>query len=117
MQKIILTGNPISTNHIYKSRGKHVYMTEDGKQLKRDYQILARSQYRGKPLEGDIRVKVNLFFGNKLRRDWDNWHKISMDALTKIVWNDDSQIKEATVIMGYDKGNPRIEIAFEPIGL
>jgi Holliday junction resolvase RusA-like endonuclease len=33
-----------------------------------------------------------------------------MDALTGIVYEDDSQITEAYVVKDYDKENPRIEI-------
>lgn len=38
-----------------------------------------------------------------------------LDALTGIVWLDDSQIVEAHVFKGYDKANPRIEISIEVI--
>lgn len=39
-----------------------------------------------------------------------NYHKISMDALTGIVWEDNSQIGDAVVHGRHDKGNPRMEI-------
>jgi Holliday junction resolvase RusA-like endonuclease len=39
-----------------------------------------------------------------------------MDALTGIIFDDDSQIKKATVeIMEIDKLNPRIELTIKPI--
>lgn len=44
------------------------------------------------------------------KSDWDNFHKLSMDALTGIVWADDSQIVEANVRKEYDPKKPRIEI-------
>jgi len=35
---------------------------------------------------------------------------LSMDALTGVVWEDDSQIQVAHVYKDFDKDNPRIEI-------
>ena len=113
--KITLTGAPQSTNHIYKSvcRGNRpcVYMTNEGKALKEKYQWETRAQYRGELIANEpLEIWVTLYFANNLRRDWDNWHKISMDALTGIVWKDDSQIVMATITKKIDKKNPRIEI-------
>ena len=110
MNTIVLSGKPISTQHAYKQHGKIRFMTNEAKALKEQYQWEAKSQWKGKPLIEDLKVKVSLYFGDKRVRDWDNWHKITMDALTGIVWVDDSQIKEAVVIMHYDKEKPRIEI-------
>lgn len=112
--QIILQGEPKSTNNIYKivCRGKFgtYYMSKEGKDLKESYQWQVKSQYRGKPLDGSLEVEIKLYFGTKRRSDWDNFHKLSMDALTGIVWVDDSQIQKATVEKFFDKANPRIEI-------
>lgn len=86
------------------------YMTNEARDLKEAYQWEAKSQWKGKPLTGDICLDIRLYFDNHRKRDWDNFHKLSMDALTGIAWEDDSQIKEATVKMGYDKADPRIEL-------
>lgn len=114
MKTIVLTGNPISTNQIYRNtcRGgfSTTYMSEAGKVRKEEYIWSARSQWKAKPLEGDVRIKVVLYFGDKKRRDWDNFHKLSMDAFTGIVWLDDSQVIEAHVVKEYSKTEPRIEI-------
>jgi Holliday junction resolvase RusA-like endonuclease len=61
------------------------------------------------PLKGDINVSITLFC-TKRRSDWDNFHKLSCDALSGIVYEDDSQIKDAYVAVRYDKARPRIEI-------
>ena len=117
--KIILLGKPRSTGGIYKNaviRGfVHRYMSNEGKKLKESYQWQAKSQWKGKPLEGDVEVNIIIYFGDKRKNDWDNFHKISMDALTGVVWVDDSQIQKATVIKAYDKQNPRIEITIEEV--
>lgn len=107
---ITLTGNPISTQHAYGQHGKIRYMKKDAKDLKEQYQWEAKSQWKKKPLTEEIAVLIRLFFKDHRLRDFDNWHKISLDALTGIVWDDDSQIKKATIEMHHDKQKPRIEI-------
>lgn len=113
MYKITLTGSPVTTNNIYRRNKFTTYMTELGKSTKQDYQREAKSQWGQKPLSGNLKVTINIYFSDRRKRDWDNYHKITMDALNKIVWVDDSQIKVATVIMGYDKKMPRTEIRIE----
>jgi crossover junction endodeoxyribonuclease RusA len=108
--KIILPGNPQSTNNIYKQHGHIRFMMKRAKVLKESYQWEAKNQWRKPILVGDLKIKLELYFGDKRKRDWDNFHKLTMDALTGIVWEDDSQIREATVKLFYDKENPRTEI-------
>ena len=116
---IILLGEPRTTNKLYKTRftGKFpiVYMSKEGKDLKKSYIEQAQKQWTRKPITGDIQIWIEIFFGTKRKCDWDNFHKLSMDALTGIVWEDDSQIVEATVVKLYDKENPRIEITIKEL--
>ncbi len=112
---IVLKGEPRSTNNLYKSvcRGSFptVYLSSEGKALKEDYQWQAKSQYKGKPLiSTEIEIDITFYLGTKRRSDWDNFHKLSMDALTGIVWEDDSLITDSHVHKRYDKNDPRIEI-------
>ena len=112
MTKLILTGSPISTNGLYRKRGAGygMYMTDDGKARKEQYTWEARSQWKGKPLEDDVSVIVNLYFGTKAKHDIDNFTKILFDSLTGVCWKDDSQINRMTINKRYDKEQPRIEI-------
>lgn len=113
---IILKWVPISTQHAYWQHGKIRYMKKDAKQTKDSYCLQARMQYKGKPLKTLLSVYIRIYFKDKRVRDFDNWHKISMDSLTGIVYEDDSQIKLATIqIMERDKENPRIELILEEI--
>lgn len=114
MASIILKGEPVSTGTIYKAicRGNFpcTYMTPRGKTCKESYQWQAKSQWKGKPLEEPVEVNIKIYFGTKRKVDWDNFHKLSMDSLTGIVFVDDSQIFKATVEKFYCKEDPRIEI-------
>lgn len=114
MQKIILKGEPKSTSHIYAYHCKfgfpQGYMNKAGKDLKEDYQWQIKSQYHSKPIEGDIKLKVDLYFGTKRKQDIDNFNKLVYDALTGLVWKDDNQIIEVLTRKFYDKKDPRIEV-------
>jgi len=114
MKKITLLGEPLSTSSIYKSHSKFghpvVYMTTKGKALKESYQWQVKSQWKSKANTDPVEVCISLYFGTKRKCDWDNFHKLSMDAMSKIVWEDDSQIIRSVVEKFYDKQNPRIEV-------
>ena len=117
--KIILSGNPLSTNNIYKIACKpfaRSYLSAKGKQRKSDYTIEALSQKKNKTLTDELELCVTLYFGDKRVRDWDNFHKLSMDSLTDAgIWEDDRQVIKCLVIKDYDKENPRIEIEINPL--
>lgn len=108
--EIILTGNPQSTNNIYRHTGHRVYMTQKGRTLKEDYQWQCKQQYKGKPKTGNLDVRVELFFGDIRKRDIDNYGKLLWDSMSGIIYEDDSQIQSMLVLKNYDKKNPRIEV-------
>lgn len=111
---IILTGEPKSTQHIYRyaCRGNFpaMYMTAEGKGLKEQYQWEAKSQWKGPPLEGDVSVSMAFYFKTKRKRGLDNQNKLVLDALTNITYNDDTQISELILARRNDPARPRIEI-------
>jgi len=121
MINITLLGEPLSTGSIYKSicRGKFasVYMSTQGKALKESYQWQAKAQYRGLPLDGQLKVEMELYIGTKRKCDIDNFNKLCFDALTGTVWVDDSQIQQLTIKKGYSKENPRITMKIEQLDL
>ena len=114
MNTIVLKGEPKSTSHIYKitCRGRFasMYLSAQGKAIKIDYGWQIRQQWKKQPLKGNVEIIIALYFGTKRKCDWDNFHKLSMDAMTGLVYVDDSQIIRATVEKFYEKGNGRIEI-------
>lgn len=90
--------------------------TDQGRALKERYQWEARAQWKGKPLKGDLRMHITLCFGTKRRADWDNFHKLSCELRAPgIAYDDDSQIKQVTVALAFDKARPRIELAVAPL--
>lgn len=113
--KIILNGNPMSTNGIYRTHGHIVYMTKEGKALKTQYQWEAKSQWKGNPTDKSVEIDIKLYFKNKRRHDIDNYCKILLDSLTEIVWDDDSQIKKMVIKKFISKTKPRIEVGIRII--
>lgn len=87
-----------------------LYMTAEGKVIKTYYQKQARSQWKGKPRKDWLELWVTLYFGTKRKVDLDNFNKLSLDALTGVVYEDDSQIHSLHIQRSYDKKVPRIEI-------
>ncbi|WP_276914074.1 RusA family crossover junction endodeoxyribonuclease [Aneurinibacillus aneurinilyticus] len=62
------------------------------------------------PLESnDIHFAVNVYFRNKTHGDVDNYVKIAQDALNKVAYNDDKQIKHIEGHLYYDV-DERMEI-------
>ncbi len=120
MIKIVLNGEPKSTSHIYKytsfgGKGVRGYMSSQGKDLKDSYAWQAKALYRGKPFNSALHISCTLFFGTKRKADIDNFNKLWLDALTGILWEDDSQIQELNIRKDYDKERPRIELSIKEI--
>lgn len=115
--KIVLAGEPKSTQHIYhytcRSGYASMYMTAEGKATKEAYQWEAKSQWRGKPLTGDIAVTIEFFFATNRKRDLDNQNKLVLDALSGIAYEADAQIAELRLLRRYDTQKPRIEVSVE----
>lgn len=145
MDKLTITipGEPVSQSRPrFRRIGKHVetYELKDVKDWKMMLKIMARQQMVGVPLlNGPVALSVSVYrsipksFSNKKRRlaeeksirpvtkpDIDNYIKAIQDALTKVVWNDDSQIVEYVPPFGkYYSEKPRVEIeviSLDPVG-
>ena len=112
--KIVLSGNPLSTQHIYHytCMGKfpRLYMITNGKDRKALYQSEARNQYKGKVMSTSCDMEITLFFKDKRKRDVDNYNKLVLDSLEGIIFNDDNQVQKLTIKKDYSVENPRIEI-------
>jgi Holliday junction resolvase RusA-like endonuclease len=89
------------------------YMSAEGKKAKKRFQEEMNSQWQSDVLLGDIKVTAVYFWGDRRRRDIDNFSKLWMDAGTGIIWEDDSQIKQLLLRMKYCVSNPRVELKVE----
>ena len=112
--KLTLTGEPKSTNTIYRSHCRFgyptVYLCKAGKELKKQYYWEVKSQYKGELLTSDVKLEIRYFLKTKKKVDIDNLQKLAIDSLSGIVMKDDKQITELHLFKNYDKENPRIEL-------
>ena len=86
---------PVSVNHAYyfKRFGKRTMKikTTEAKEFFKFIKSTALAQ-KAELTEGPIEVHITLYFKDNRRRDIDNYQKIMNDALTGVMWKDDSQI-------------------------
>ena len=117
--KVVLLGEPKSTQHIYKITCRpfpSIYMTPEGKSIKEDYAWQARAQWVGKKMiTTPCGMRVRLFHKTKRKQDIDNYGKL-LDSLNLICIEDDNLIQEMLVTKHWDKENPRIEIEYYDVG-
>jgi Holliday junction resolvase RusA-like endonuclease len=60
--------------------------------------------------KSECSVTAHVYFGDARRRDLDNCAKACLDALNKLVFVDDSQVRELVVRSWIDAKNPRVEL-------
>lgn len=115
MKEILITLKtlPVSVNATYRRSRNSFYKSEEANLTQKAIQWEAKSQYRGKPLSEEIKVSIVFYWPDKRRHDIDNGLKGLLDALTGILWDDDSQIQEMRVRKYVDKANPRVELMIE----
>lgn len=109
MIKLTLLTLPLTTNSLYAHTGSRRFLTQRGRDNKEGMAWEARQQYRGRPLEGPLRAEIALYWPDMRRHDVDNIKGL-LDALTGIIWEDDSQIQTLTISKAWDKETPRVEV-------
>lgn len=65
---------------------------------------------------GDVSLSVAIYFPDRRKRDADNVFKAIADALNRVAYADDSQIKEGHFTAAYDKARPRVDVWVEARG-
>lgn len=59
------------------------------------------------PLTGSVELNIMFYHGDKRKHDIDNCLKILLDAMSGIIYEDDSQIDAMHIYKEVDKKNPR----------
>src|SRR3989304_2350109 len=112
--KLIFSTMPLTTNSLYAHVGRNRFMTKKGKDNKETLAWEARSQYRGKPLEGNVGIKVDLCWPDRRNHDIDNI-KVLLDSMTGILWLDDGQITNLQITKRFEKGNASVTLEAKQI--
>ena len=86
---------------IQNKQGRY-FVSSKFREFESKIQIYTKNQIQGtKLLEGDLEIYLKVYFKNKVHSDATNLFKGVCDALNNIIWNDDRQIKKATVEIFY----------------
>lgn len=122
MIKLEISKLPPSVNVIWRHKNNPnkkkppiVYKTEEGKIFEKMAKFELKKQYEGKVLTEPIILNVRLFFKDKRRRDIDNYNKGIYDAMTGVIYKDDSQIIKSTTEKIIGCGFEKVEIEVEEI--
>ncbi len=105
---------PLTTNSLYAHTGRMRFMTKKGKDNKEALAWEARTQYKGKPMEGSVSLKVDLCWGDRRNHDIDNI-KVLLDSMTGILWLDDGQITDLHITKRFERNNQNVVLEAKTI--
>lgn len=107
--KLRLDTLPLSTNNMYAGRR---VLTSRARATKEALAWEIMAQNKGKMLSGDVDISVDIFWPDRRRRDIDNL-KMLFDAMTGILFEDDSQIRRMLIERHYSSPDPHVDITIK----
>ena len=87
----------ISKDNSRSNKRGQFFLDPKYRKWENDVRFLTKAAYKGKPLEGDLEMHIIAFFRTKVHADCGNLSKGIADALNKLAYNDDRQIKKMTI--------------------
>ena len=115
MIKLELSVMPPSVNSLWVNKPNGRYKSKKGKIFEETARSELKNQFRCKPLANGLKVRIRLYFKDKRKRDIDNYNKGILDAMTNIVYNDDSQIEELNIKKMIGCGFNKVEIEIKEV--
>lgn len=111
MISFVVDAKPVSTNASYKrSKQGRLCKTTAAEIFEAKLQLAARCVMRGQPpLTGSLSVGIVFHFQNE-RPDTDGPIKPVLDALQRIVYKNDRQVRRLIVERAIDAKRPRVEV-------
>jgi crossover junction endodeoxyribonuclease RusA len=109
--KYVVGGMPQGKQRPRLGKGGRVYTPKATKRFERMIAWAALGvRPRGWILDGRFRVEVIGYYPDDRRRDADNLLKSVLDGMNGVLYNDDSQVVEASVTKETDRLRPRTEV-------
>jgi crossover junction endodeoxyribonuclease RusA len=91
-----------------------VLISATGRRWRKQAMTIAQMQAGAtRPIDGDVRVRVRVYFQDR-RRDLGNVEKPLSDLLEGIAYANDRQISDMHYTRHIDRGNPRVEVEVQP---
>ena len=115
MIKLELPIMPPSVNTLWVNKHRGRYKSKRGKIFENLACGELKKQFRYKPLANSLKIHIRLYFKDKRKRDIDNYNKAILDSMTKIIYEDDSQIEELNVKKIVGCGFDKVEIEVEEL--
>ena len=113
--KLELSVIPPSVNTLWVNKPNGRYKSKRGKIFENLACGELKKQFRYKPLASSLKIHIRLYFKDKRKRDIDNYNKAILDSMTKIIYEDDSQIEELNVKKLVGCGFDKVEIEVEEL--
>ena len=115
MTKFTIYKHPISVDNMYgQTKTGRRFLKKEGVKYKEHIAELIRKHHQVF-YWGELGVMIKYYFPNKLRRDVTNYDKALLDAMTKVLYDDDSQIVKITLEKLIDRDHPRTEVVIQEI--
>lgn len=116
-----IPGPPVPNERARKGKGGHWYTPARTRAYRAHvsrfaHHAVARWAFKyGErwPMDATYRVTATFYMPTRRRADGDNLIKGVKDAVTGLVWDDDSQVKDGRAIVEHDRENPRAEVTVE----
>lgn len=109
-RKVLTLPYAPSANRFYRNYQGRMVMSAEARTYKQTVMLLARAQGYTEPLEGDVRLRVDVYRPFK-RGDLDNRLKVTLDSLQGVLYKDDAQIVEIHARRFDAKGAARIVVS------
>ena len=100
---------------VFGKYSRRPFLSKKFKDFEKLVQIEARQQYKGEPLQGNIKMIIVACFTNKVHPDTTNLSKSLADALSGIVYGDDRQIKNFHIAVAEGMAADKFEVDIEVI--
>ena len=91
------------------------FLSKKYKDFEKQCAIIARSQYKGDPLEGHLKFTLTAWFKTKVHSDTMNLSKGICDAMQSVLYVNDKQIKVGHISVAEGMPEDKFEVDIEVI--
>lgn len=102
-------------NEKIMNRQGRYFVSKKYREFDKMVKLFAKQQYKGEPLDGNLKVTIVAEFDSKVHCDLFNLPKGLMDSLQGIVMNNDKQIKVGRLALAETMAKDKFSVDIEPV--